>query len=173
MMTFSQKLISRYLATQNFAIYTYSTDHSAWSRVGLSKVICAVLYKIKINLLIFKYTPVIPIICRPPVPSSTRSEHGKSFKNLEVDIQIFYLCFFEIMKTILSSTFQSKCFQPLSNKFTQHVYTTNTNTEWVATEIKSQEDPDNNNNVILLQPTEFCNNYISFKCSVLHFQIYS
>jgi len=85
-MTFSQKLISRYLATQNFAIYTYSTDHSAWSRVGLSKVICAVLYKIKINLLIFKYTPVIPIICRPPVPSSTRSEHGKSFKNLEVDI---------------------------------------------------------------------------------------
>ena len=34
---FSQKLISRYLATQNFAIYTYSTDHSAWSRVGLSK----------------------------------------------------------------------------------------------------------------------------------------
>ena len=36
MITFvlSQKLISRYLATQNFAIYTYSTGHSAWSRVG-------------------------------------------------------------------------------------------------------------------------------------------
>ena len=31
---FSQKLISRYLATQNFAIYTYSTDYSSWSRVG-------------------------------------------------------------------------------------------------------------------------------------------